>query len=165
MGLISIHLEGKVIQWHQSLIRYRQYTHSPTWNEHAMALVERFRVDYDDSMEEIKKIKQTGSVKEYQAIFDSKLSRVNLSWENGISYFLGGVIDELNLAMKLTNPTRLYQLFKTTRMQEAYLTAQAKDMRQDSFVNTQNFLSKRSSDSRFLNKPLLSAPNYGILVA
>ncbi|KAF3631931.1 hypothetical protein FXO37_27741 [Capsicum annuum] len=69
---------------------------------------------------EIKKIKQTGSVKEYQAIFERKLARVN----------------ELNLAVKLTNPTSLPQVFKTARMQEAYLTAQAKSTRQNSFANT-----------------------------
>ncbi|PHT76483.1 hypothetical protein T459_20005 [Capsicum annuum] len=77
----------------------------------------------------------------------------------------GGLTDELNLAVKLTNPTSLPQVFKTARMQEAYLTAQAKAMRQNSFVNTQNFSSKRSSDPRFHNKPLLSTPNPDIPVA
>lgn len=40
-----------------------------TWNEYVMELIERFGADIDNPMEEIKKIKQTKSVKEYQAIF------------------------------------------------------------------------------------------------
>jgi len=50
-----------------------------------MAMVERFGTDFDDPMEEIKKIKQVGSVKEYQAMFEKHLTRLKLSQENAIS--------------------------------------------------------------------------------
>ncbi|XP_060212133.1 uncharacterized protein LOC132639720 [Lycium barbarum] len=48
VGLAAIHLEGEPIKWHQSFMR----------------------ADYNDPMEEIKKIRQTGSVKDYQAMFE-----------------------------------------------------------------------------------------------
>lgn len=56
-----------------------------TWNEYVMELIERFGADIDNPMEEIKKIKQTKSVKEYQAIFQRNMNRVRLSQENAIS--------------------------------------------------------------------------------
>ncbi|XP_070031892.1 uncharacterized protein [Nicotiana tomentosiformis] len=74
-----------------------------------MALVERFRVDFDDHMEEIKKVRQTGSVREYQATFERHVTRVSLSRENAISYFLGGLKHELNIVVTITNPTTLSQ--------------------------------------------------------
>lgn len=81
-----------------------------------IALVERFGVDFDDPMEEIKKIKHTMSVKEYQDIFERNLNRARLSQGNAISFFLGGLKHELNITVKLTNPTNLYQVYRTTRM-------------------------------------------------
>lgn len=72
-------LEGQAIQWHLSYIRYRQYLHPAIWNEYVMEIVERFGTYFDDPMEEIKKIKQTKSVKEYQSIFERNFTRVNLS--------------------------------------------------------------------------------------
>ena len=104
-------------------MKYRQYLQSPTWNEYMMSLEERFRAEYDDLMEDIKKVKQTGCVKSYQAIFKRKLTRVNLSQENAISCFIGGLKHELNMAVKLGNPQTLSQVYKSTRMQEAYLAA------------------------------------------
>lgn len=46
-------------------MRYRPYLHPPNWDDYVMALVERFGTDFDDPMEEIKKIKQVGNVKDY----------------------------------------------------------------------------------------------------
>lgn len=59
----ALQLEGEAIQWHLSFMRYRQYLHPATWNDYVMALVERFGTDFDDPMEEIKKVKQVGSVR------------------------------------------------------------------------------------------------------
>ncbi|PHU11916.1 hypothetical protein BC332_18846 [Capsicum chinense] len=35
-------LEGEAIQWHQSIMRYRQYIQPPSWNEYVATMVERF---------------------------------------------------------------------------------------------------------------------------
>ncbi|XP_075098837.1 uncharacterized protein LOC142175749 [Nicotiana tabacum] len=65
----AMQLEGEAIQWHLVFMRYRQYLKPATWTEYVMAMMERFGVDFDDPMEEIKKIRQTGTVKEYQAVY------------------------------------------------------------------------------------------------
>lgn len=69
VGIASVQFEGEAVQWHLAFMKYRQCLQPSTWNEYFMALVERFGADYDDPMEEIKKVRQTGAVKEYQAIF------------------------------------------------------------------------------------------------
>ncbi|KAH0699101.1 hypothetical protein KY285_013559 [Solanum tuberosum] len=57
-NIAAMQLEGEAIQWHLSFMRYRQYLQPATWNEYVMAMVERFGTNFDDPMEEIKKIKQ-----------------------------------------------------------------------------------------------------------
>ncbi|KAH0702596.1 hypothetical protein KY290_017911 [Solanum tuberosum] len=94
VGVAALQLEGEAIQCHLSFMRYRQFLHPATWNEYVMAMVERFGTDFDDPMEEIKKVKQMGSVKEYQVVFERNLTRVNLSQENAISCFIGGLKHE-----------------------------------------------------------------------
>nr|XP_016447594.1 PREDICTED: uncharacterized protein LOC107772617 [Nicotiana tabacum] len=93
----TMHLEGEAIQWHLSFMRYKQYLQPATWNEYVIALVERFGVDFDDLMKEIKKIKQTVSVKEYQAIFERNLNRVR-------RYQDPELVKHLGCTVKSTNP-------------------------------------------------------------
>lgn len=81
IGVAALKLEGEAIQCHLSFMRYKQYLPPATWNEYVMALVERFGANFDDPMEEIKEVKQVVNVKEYQAIFERNLTRVNLTQE------------------------------------------------------------------------------------
>ncbi|XP_070057597.1 uncharacterized protein [Nicotiana tomentosiformis] len=113
-------LEREAIQWHLSFMRYMQYLQPTTWTEYVMDLVERFGVNFDDPMEEIKKVRQTESVREYQATFDRHLTRVSLSQENAISCFLRGLKHDLNFAVKITNPTTLSQVEEITEEKEGF---------------------------------------------
>lgn len=111
-----IQMEGEAIQWHLTYMRYAQYLQPAIWTEYVVTLAERFGVNFDDLIEELKKVRQTCSVKEYQAVFERHLTRVNLSEENAISCFLGGLKHGVNIAVKITNPTTISQVYKTTRM-------------------------------------------------
>ncbi|KAH0781176.1 hypothetical protein KY290_000774 [Solanum tuberosum] len=157
IGVAALQLEGEPIQWHLSFMRYRQYLHPATWNDYVMALVERFGTDFDDPMEEIKKVKQVGSVKDYQAIFEKNLTRVNLSQENAISCFLGGLKPELNIVVKITNPTTLSQVYKSARMQEVFLYA-IKQPHSSLYSNYSGNSARRGVDQRVHNRPLLPTP-------
>ncbi|XP_015081221.1 uncharacterized protein LOC107024768 [Solanum pennellii] len=153
----AMQLEGEAIQWHLSFMRYRQYLQPATWNEYVMAMVERFGNDFDDPMEEIKKVKQIGCVKEYQAVFERNLTRVNLSQENAISCFIGGLKHELNLAVKVTNPTTLAQVYRSARLQEAYIAAVRQPAQINSQLNSIRFTEQRNYNS----KPILPTPGFG----
>ncbi|XP_015074567.1 uncharacterized protein LOC107018569 [Solanum pennellii] len=153
----AMQLEGEAIQWHLSFMRYRQYLQPATWNEYVMAMVERFGTDFDDPMDEIKKVKQIGCVKEYQAVFEMNLTRVNLSQENAISCFIGGLKHELNLAVKVTNLSTLAQVYRSSRLQEAYIAAVRQPAQVNSQVNSRKFTEQRNYNS----KPILPTPGFG----
>ncbi|XP_070017897.1 uncharacterized protein [Nicotiana sylvestris] len=155
----SLHLESEAMEWHQAFMKYKSYTEPPTWTEYALALTKKFGENYDDHMEELKKIVQTGNVKEYKTAFERSLTRVNLSQENAISCFVGGLKEQLNIVVKMTNPRSLAQVLKATRMQEAYIDAQSKEIVQRiSLLSAQTTNFKRNVDQRFQNKPLLALP-------
>lgn len=124
----SLHLEGEATEWHQAFMKYMSYTQPPTWAEYAMILTEKFRENYDDPMEELKKIVQTSNVRDYQTTFERSLTRVNLSQENAINCFIGGLKEQVYIAVKMTNPRSLAQAFKAAMMQEAYIDAQSKEI-------------------------------------
>lgn len=150
----ALQLEGEAIQWHLSFMRYRPYLQPPSWSDYVRALVERFGTDFEDPMEEIKKIKQVGSVKEYQAILVRNLTRVNLSQENAISCFIGGLKPELNIAVKITNPTSLSQVYRSASMQEAYLAAVRQPVSNQHQMGARRFMDQKNEN----NKPPLPTP-------
>ncbi|KAH0650469.1 hypothetical protein KY284_030381 [Solanum tuberosum] len=123
VSFVALKLEGEATQWHLSFMRYMQYLQPATWTEYVMAMVDRFGTNFYDPLEEIKKIKQVGSMKEYQAMFERHLTRVKLSQENAISCFIMGLKSKLNIAVKITSPISFSKAYKCVRLEEAYLAA------------------------------------------
>ncbi|KAH0679311.1 hypothetical protein KY284_020396 [Solanum tuberosum] len=99
-------------------MRFRSCIADPSWTEYILALNERFGEEFEDSMEALKNLTQTGSVKEYQAEFDRLLTGVNLSNKNTITCFLGGLNPELNKSIRMQSPRILLQAYKLARLQE-----------------------------------------------
>lgn len=63
-------------------MRSRTAAKDPSWSEYVLAINDRFGHSFEDPIEAIKNLQQTGSVKDYQAEFDRLLCGVNLSDEN-----------------------------------------------------------------------------------
>ncbi|KAH0699969.1 hypothetical protein KY290_014779 [Solanum tuberosum] len=137
VGVTALQLESEVIQWHLSFMR--------------------FGTDFNDPIEEIKNVKQMGNVKEYQVEFERNLTRVNLSQENAISCFIGGLKHELNIDVNVTNPTTLAQVYKSAKLQEAYIAAVRQPAQTNSQVNSRRFTGHRNYNS----KPILLTPGFG----
>ncbi|XP_019228846.1 PREDICTED: uncharacterized protein LOC109209936 [Nicotiana attenuata] len=102
----SIHFDGEAIAWHRSFMRSRNSVLDPTWTEYVLALNERFGDGFEDHMEALKNLQQTGSVREYQL-------------------FLGGLKTELNKSVRIQSPRTLLQAYKIARLQEEVFEAQA----------------------------------------
>ena len=74
--IVTIYLEGKALQWHQSFLRSRLGRGMPKWDEYVAALSVRFGNDlYYDPMVELMNHKQLGSVQTYLEMFEEILSR------------------------------------------------------------------------------------------
>ncbi|XP_060178356.1 uncharacterized protein LOC132608338 [Lycium barbarum] len=126
LKLVAIHFDGDALQWHQGYMKARAHLPLPTWEEYLYALADRFGAEYTDPMTELMRVKHTGSVKEYQAAFDSVMTRLNLSVEHSISIFLNNLRPELSDAVRIGNPCNLPQAYYLARLHESNFAAQSK---------------------------------------
>lgn len=76
----------------------------PAWDEYIVELIEIFGEEFADTMLELKQLRQTGSVREFQFVFDRLLSQCSLTVEQAISCFLGGLKEELVHPIKMHEP-------------------------------------------------------------
>lgn len=117
MKLAAIHLEGKALLWHQAYMKRRNHV-TPSWEEYVKDLTVRFSQPYDDPMADLKATKQKGkSVQDYHDSFDMIASRLNLTEENLLSCYLGGLDDEL--AIRMFAPKTIQQALCLAKLQEA----------------------------------------------
>ncbi|KAI3457160.1 hypothetical protein Pfo_013823 [Paulownia fortunei] len=88
--LVVVHLEERALQWHQMYIKSRLTREMPNWEEYVRALNDRFdSLLYKDSMSELVNLKQTESY--------------------AISYFLGGIRNEIALHVRMFKPKTLQE--------------------------------------------------------
>lgn len=97
--VVCIHFDGDVIVWRRSYMRSRNIDIFPTWTECVLALHDSFGDVFEDPMEVIKNLRQVDTMKDYKTEFNRQLNEVNMSTENAISCFLGGLKLELNKAV------------------------------------------------------------------
>lgn len=110
-------MEGKALVWFQEL---RTSNNLTTWSEFIKALQIRFgRGSYDDPMETLVKLKQTGSIEEYKSQFELLANRVVGLLDNlKLSCFLGGLSDEIRLPVRMFNPRTLTDAYSLAKIQE-----------------------------------------------
>lgn len=120
--LAAIHLEDKALLWHQTYMKNRGYV-APKWEEYVKDISARFGDLYDDPMADLKELKQLGSVQEYHDSFDALASRLNLNEEYLLSCYMGGLEEEIKLAVRMFGPKTLQQAHCLAKLQEASLNA------------------------------------------
>lgn len=116
--LAAIHLEGKALLWHQNFMKKCSNV-LPTWKKYTEEINLRFGELYDDPMAELKALKQLGYVQEYHDEFDALASRLQLSEEYLLSCYLGGLDDEVQLAVRMFTPKSVQQALRLAKLQEA----------------------------------------------
>jgi len=80
----------------------------PMWVEYKSAIMTSFGAKpFDDPLAELMKLKQTGTVEQYQEGFDSLLNRVDLSIPYAISCFSIALSDEIQNAVRMFRPQTL----------------------------------------------------------
>lgn len=122
--IASIHLSGRALVWHQSYMRGFAAGVWPTWDEYRAAITARFGIEpFDDPLAELMKLKQLGSVAQYQEKFDVLLNRVDLSITQAISCFLSGLCEEIQCAVRMFRPASLHDAYCLAKLQEATLAS------------------------------------------
>lgn len=115
--ITTFHTEGRALVWFQEL---RSSNGLTTWNEFLKALQTRFGTgSYDDPMETLVKLKQTGSIEEFKSRFETLANRVHdLPDHLKLSCFLGGLKDEIRLPVRMFNPSRMIDAYSLAKIQE-----------------------------------------------
>ena len=109
--------------WHQSFIRSRSGVW-PGWNEYKLAISARFGTQpFDDPLAKLMKLRQLGTVEQYQESFDALLNRVELPANHAISCFLSKLCEEIQNAVRMFKPHTMHDAYCLAKLQEAILNS------------------------------------------
>ncbi|KAK9180900.1 hypothetical protein WN944_024036 [Citrus x changshan-huyou] len=119
LSLAIGHLDGDAVPWYHWL---EQTMGNMTWAQFKRALVTRFGTFEDgDAVGSITKLRQTGTVIEYQRQFERLADRTrNLPESFFISCFLSGLREDIKIGVQMLKPASLLQTFELARFQEEY---------------------------------------------
>lgn len=125
--LATFHLEGEVNQWWQWLCRaYREEGRVVTWELFKKKLLARFGpIDCEDFDEALSKIRQIGSLRDYQKEFERLGNWVD-GWSQKafVRSFMGGIRLEISEAIRMFKPKTLKEAISLARMKDEQLQRQ-----------------------------------------
>ncbi|WMV40980.1 hypothetical protein MTR67_034365 [Solanum verrucosum] len=101
----------------------------PSWDEYVYAFADKFGAEYTDLMTELIGTKHTSFVKDFQAAFDSVMTRINLSTDYAISVFINRLKPELKDVVRRGKPYNLPQAYDLAILEESSFAAQSKAIR------------------------------------
>lgn len=119
--MASYNMEDEALQYFRWLDKARGRI---SWKDLTTALLQRFGPPiFQDPAGALTKLRQTGTVEEYQKEFERLSSLVNgLSEEFLVSCFLSGLRDDIQSSVRMFNPQDLITVFGLARLQEEQLT-------------------------------------------
>ena len=118
LPLAAYHLEGEAQLWYQLL---KDEGEELTWTTLKEGLYTRYGpTEYVDFFGDLTKLKQTGTVREYQSQFERLLSRVGkLPSPQQVGCFISGLKDYLRVDVQTLKPTTLTSAVGLARLYEA----------------------------------------------
>nr|GEY02254.1 reverse transcriptase [Tanacetum cinerariifolium] len=104
--LVSMHLFGNALNWHKKFLK--KNGDDVTWQKYKEEIKERFDLVNEDPMVELKNLKQVGTVQAYKDLFEALPNKVDQPEAYAIKLFIGGLKDEIRLAVRMFNPNKLF---------------------------------------------------------
>nr|GEW87393.1 retrovirus-related Pol polyprotein from transposon 17.6 [Tanacetum cinerariifolium] len=74
---------------------------------------------YDDPMGDIKNLRHTDSMEEYQNAFDRLFSRIDLLEDQQVSCYIAGLQNDVELAVRMFRPKTLAEVYHLSKVQES----------------------------------------------
>ncbi|KAH9802546.1 hypothetical protein KPL71_001435 [Citrus sinensis] len=123
LSLAIGHFDGDAVPWFHWL---EQTMGEMTWAQFKRALTTRFgTLEENDAVGSLTKLRQTGTVLDYQRQFEKLADRTsNLTELFSISCFLSGLRKDIKAGVQLFKPVSLLQTFELARFQEKAITLQ-----------------------------------------
>ncbi|GJT52693.1 reverse transcriptase [Tanacetum coccineum] len=114
--LVSMYMFDKALNWHKQFVR--RFGENVGWDKYEREIKIRFDSVYEDPMMELKNLKQTTTVQVYHDLFKALMNKVELTESYAISLFIGGLKDEIGMAVRMFKPTKLTDVYCLAKMQE-----------------------------------------------
>ncbi|KAA8549923.1 hypothetical protein F0562_001607 [Nyssa sinensis] len=161
LEIASFHMEGKALTWYYWLKKSSPVT---KWGDFVEALRTKFGPSaYEDPVGAFTKLRQTGSVEDYQTAFEILSNKISgVSEEFRISTFLSGLKDELRIIVTMFKPNTLAAAFGLARLQEEEVTRKQYPYRNTQAQNSPYTPSSKPTPLRLPGQnpiPRLPAPN------
>lgn len=114
----ALHMSKDALVWIRGLRRNNLIS---TWAKFTEDLSERFGGSaFDDKLEELSRLQQTGTVAAYMAQFENLLNEVEGQTKEAlITFFIGGLKLEIKNQLKIMRPTSLWKALETTKVYKA----------------------------------------------
>ncbi|GKA36292.1 hypothetical protein Tco_0722783 [Tanacetum coccineum] len=87
------------------------------WLVYRGAIMQRFGNSFDVPLGELKICKFEASIEEYQNNFDKLLSRVDIREDQAISFYMAGLPNDIELAVKMFKPQTLSVAYSLSKLQ------------------------------------------------
>lgn len=95
-----------------------------SWEEYTAALRARFgNYAYDDPLADMKNLRQVDSLQHYLDCFDELFTRTGICEDQAFSFFLMGLIDELQMPVRMFKPRSLSEAYFLAKLQEIIVAA------------------------------------------
>ncbi|XP_058776595.1 uncharacterized protein LOC131650912 [Vicia villosa] len=154
LGMMSFYMKGEALSWFKWMYKNQELT---DWFAFTRALELRFGPStYTNHQAELFKLKQTGSVVEYQATFEKLGNQVvGLSSEAIINCFISGLLPDIQNEIALHKPTSISQAIGLAKLIESKLR-ESKPKIQKAFSTT--FPRPTSNPSTLFPSPTTPKP-------
>ena len=108
----------------QSFMKNRSNEGWPPWDEYRTTILTRFGSGaFDDPVAELMKLRQLGSIEQYQETSDALPNRVKLPLNHAISCFLSRLNDEIQHTVRMFQPQTLHDAYFLAKLHEATLAS------------------------------------------
>ncbi|KAH9692146.1 hypothetical protein KPL70_016314 [Citrus sinensis] len=126
VGLATIHLEGKALEWFQG---YEVAVAEPSWRQFSTDLMARFDPGtYDNPVGQLSKLRQTSTVRLYQEQFEALVARTRgLPEDFFVQCFVSRLKDAIKNRVAMFQPKTLIQAVGLALLQESTLEAMIKE--------------------------------------
>ncbi|KAE9587436.1 putative succinate dehydrogenase (quinone) [Lupinus albus] len=116
--LVNAHFEGRTLQWHD-VVKSNWNSSWCKWDEYVKYLVEQYGSVNDDSIMELMNLRQKGSMTKYHQDFNAIITKLDLSEEYTLSYFLDGLRQDIQLLVRVFQPQTMMKIFTLAKTYEA----------------------------------------------
>lgn len=119
VGIASMHFVEEAATWHLALVQEDvDAVVLSSWQEYKSRLRERFEEILDDPMAELKELKETCGIADYNAKFELIRSRLKLAEEYLLSAYLAGLRLDTQMHVRMFTPQSTRQCFVLGRLYE-----------------------------------------------